>query len=161
MNRAIPRFRWDRSRIIRKILSEPAGALALARQGLLKRLAQVELKGMSRLTGLVGVAEMLLQEMGYSAGRMQTLEREAASRRHLLAEQAKQQASLDEKLLHANDSPERSPVTTQLARERVARRHTSGRGGTVSGITRRSDPALGVGAGRLSQDREGAERCDR
>jgi hypothetical protein len=95
-------------------LSDPADALALARQGLSQRRAQVELKGMSRLTGLVGVAEMLLQEMGYSAGRMQTLEREAASRRHLLVEQAKQQASLDENVQHAKDSPKRSPVTAQL-----------------------------------------------
>ena len=97
-----------------KDLAESAGALAAARQGLLKRLAQVELKGMSRLTGLVGVAEMLLQEMGYSAGRMQTLEREAASRRHLLGEHAKQQASLAESLSHATDSSVRNQVATQL-----------------------------------------------
>ena len=76
-----------------KDLAEPAGALTVARQGLLKRLAQVELKGMSRLTGLVGVAEMLLQEMGYRRGRIQTLERETATRRHLLAEHVKQHAS--------------------------------------------------------------------
>jgi predicted aspartyl protease len=97
-----------------KDLSEPAGAIAAAKEGLLKRMAQVELKGISRLTGLVGVAEMLLQEMGYSTGRMQTLEREAASRRHLLAEQAKQRSSLDEKLIHAADTSERKPVTNQL-----------------------------------------------
>jgi clan AA aspartic protease (TIGR02281 family) len=97
-----------------KDLAEPAGALAAARQGLLKRLAQVELKGMSRLTGLVGVTEMLVQEMGYSTGRMQTLEREAVSRRHLLGEHAKQQAILAESLSHATDSSVRNQVATQL-----------------------------------------------
>jgi clan AA aspartic protease (TIGR02281 family) len=61
----------------------------------------------------VGVAEMLLQEMGYSAGRMQTLEREAASRRHLLGEHTKQQASLAESLSHATDSSVRNQVATQ------------------------------------------------
>jgi Aspartyl protease len=96
-----------------KDLAEPAGAVAVARQGLLKRLAQVELKGMSRLTGLVGVAEMLLQEMGSSAGRMQTLEREAATRRHLLAEHAKQHTKPAESPLHATDSSERNQVATQ------------------------------------------------
>jgi len=101
-----------------KDLAEPAGALAVARQELVKRMAQVALKGISRLTGLVGVAEMLLQDMGYSAGRMQTLEREATSRRHLLTEQAKQQASLVESRPQAKDSSERSQVATQLkARE--------------------------------------------
>ena len=69
---------------------------------------------MSRLTGLVGAAETLLQEMGSSAWRMQTLEREAASRKHLLAEQAKQQASLAESLSHAANSLERSQITTEL-----------------------------------------------
>jgi Aspartyl protease len=97
-----------------KDLAETAGALAEARQGLLKRLAQVELKGMSRLTGLVGVAETLLQEMGYSAGRMQTLDREVASRKHLLAEQAKQHASLAESLSRPKDSFERNQIATQL-----------------------------------------------
>ncbi len=77
-------------------------------------MAQVELKGMSRLTGLVGVAERLLQEMGYRAGRIQTLEREAASRRHLLSEQARQRPSLDEKLVHAAETSERKPTATQL-----------------------------------------------
>jgi clan AA aspartic protease (TIGR02281 family) len=109
-----PQFSLGPLKDYSKDLAETAGALAEARQGLLKRLAQVELKGMSRLTGLVGVAETLLQEMGYSAGRMQTLDREVASRKHLLAEQAKQQASLAESLSRAKDSSERNQIATQL-----------------------------------------------
>jgi hypothetical protein len=97
-----------------KDLSELAGRLAAAKQGLLKRLAQVELKIMGRLTGLVSVAERLLQEMGYSTGRMQTLEREAASRRRLLADQSRQRPSLDDKLQHATDTSERKPVAPQV-----------------------------------------------
>jgi Aspartyl protease len=97
-----------------KQLSELAGALAESRQRMLKRVEQVELKGLSRLTGLVGVADMLVQNMGLSAGRIQTLEREAASRKHLLSEQAKQQAILGERLRHASDCSERSQIAAQL-----------------------------------------------
>ena len=136
MKQAIPRYRWDRSRIIRKDLPELAGALTIAKQGLMKRMAQVELKGMSRLTGLVGVAERLLQEMGYSAGRIQTLEREAASRRHLLSEQARQRPSSDEKPVHAAETSERKPTATQLHANEVAHRHAASRGDAASGVNR-------------------------
>ena len=96
-----------------KDLAEAARALAVARQGMLKQLAQVELKGMNRLTGLVSVAETLLQEMGTSAGRIQTLEREVASRRHLLGEHAKQHTKPAESPAHATDSSVRNQVATQ------------------------------------------------
>jgi gag-polyprotein putative aspartyl protease len=95
-------------------LAELGDALALSRQAMLKQLAQVELKGMNRLTGLVGVAETLLQEMGASAGRIQALEREAASRRRLLARDREQLESLGETLRLATDSSRKNELSAQL-----------------------------------------------
>jgi hypothetical protein len=54
-----------------------------------------------------------LQEMGYSAGRMQTLEREAATRRHLLAEHVQQHTTPAESPMRATDSSEQNQVATQ------------------------------------------------
>jgi hypothetical protein len=45
---------------------------------------------------------------------MQTLEREAASRTHLLAEQSKQRTILAERLRQASDSSERGRIATEL-----------------------------------------------
>ena len=69
---------------------------------------------MNRLTGLVAVAETLLQEMGLSAGRTQTLEREAASRGRLLAKDKEQLDSLSETLRLATDSSRRNQLSAQL-----------------------------------------------
>jgi gag-polyprotein putative aspartyl protease len=55
-----------------------------------------------------------LQELGTSAGRIQTLEREAASRRHLLAERAKQHDKLNEDLRQASTSSQKSQLKAQL-----------------------------------------------
>jgi Aspartyl protease len=95
-------------------LSALASAIAESRQGMLKRLAQLELRGIARLSGLVGAADTLVQEIGVNAGRMQTLEREAASRTHLLAEQSKQRTILAERLRQASDSSERGRIGTEL-----------------------------------------------
>jgi Aspartyl protease len=95
-------------------LSALASAIAESRQGMLKRLAQLELRGIARLSGLVGAADTLVQEIGVNAGRMQTLEREAASRTHLLAEQSKQRTILAERLRQASDSSERGRIATEL-----------------------------------------------
>jgi Aspartyl protease len=109
-----PKVSLGRPRDYSKELSELGDALTAARQGMLKQLAQVELKGMNRLTGLVAVAETLVQEMGASLGRMQTLEREAASRRRLLAEQAKPQESMSENPRNTTDATQKNRLTPQV-----------------------------------------------
>ena len=106
-----------------KHLSELGEAITTARQGMLQKLAEVELRGLNRLAGLVGVAEALLQEMGLNTGRMQTLEREAASARRLLAEQTKTQESLDKSLRNATQPSQKNHFESRLA-QGVARGKT-------------------------------------
>ncbi len=128
-----------------KRLSELGEAITASRQGLLQKLAEVELKGMNRLAGLVGVAETLLQEMGANTGRMQTLEREAASRKRLLAEQTKQHETLDKSVRDATEASQKNQLATQLrARESRGRnsapraRRFANRSGKLPSISRRS-----------------------
>ena len=97
-----------------KQLSELGNAVNESRLTMLERMAQFPLKGQNRLAGLLGLAETLVQELGTSAGRIQTLEREAASRRHLLAERARQHDKLSEDLRQAGTSSQKSQLKAQL-----------------------------------------------
>jgi hypothetical protein len=97
-----------------KQLSELGNAVNESRLTMLERMAQFPLKGQNRLAGLLGLAETLVQELGTSAGRIQTLEREAASRRHLLAERARQHNKLSEDLRQAGTSSQKSQLKAQL-----------------------------------------------
>jgi gag-polyprotein putative aspartyl protease len=98
-----------------KQLSELGNVLNESRLAMIERMAQFPLKGQNRLAGLVGLAEILSQELGTNAGRIQTLEREAASRRHLLAEQAKQHDKLSEDVRKGGGtSSQKSQLKAQL-----------------------------------------------
>ena len=97
-----------------KNLVELATVVAGSKEEMLKQLAGVEQKGSSRLNGLIIAAERLLQELGLGAGRMQNLGHEASSRRNLLAEKARQHASLAEELDRATDSTRRNRIASDL-----------------------------------------------
>jgi clan AA aspartic protease (TIGR02281 family) len=103
-------------------LTALAATIAESKKEMLKHLAEVELKGVSRLTGLVAAAETLLQDLGIYAGRIQNLEREAGSRSSLLVDEAKQQSSLSEQLGRATDSAVRNQIVAELhAKEKRAK----------------------------------------
>ena len=128
---------------------------------MLKRLAQFELKGLSRLTGLVGVADMLVQEHGAECRANPDARARSRFAKAPACRKAKQQASLAERLRHATDSSERSQIATQLHAKESRDKHSLTEGAQSRESTRGSDPAPRVGARRLSQDREGAQRRDR
>jgi gag-polyprotein putative aspartyl protease len=73
----------------------------------------LELKGLSRLRGLVGAADLLVHEVAVDTGRLATLERDRVSRRKLLAEQDLKNPRRSESLREATagQAPSARPAT--------------------------------------------------
>jgi gag-polyprotein putative aspartyl protease len=109
-----PKVSLGRGQDYAKDLAELADALVETKKEMLQNLAQVELKGLGRLTGLVAMADSLLQELGIDAGRMQNLEREAISRKNVLADEAKHQASLAEQLRRAASLAQKNQIAAEI-----------------------------------------------
>jgi gag-polyprotein putative aspartyl protease len=97
-----------------KTATATAKALEESQNQLQKRLAAYALNGTNWFTGMITAGETLLQDLAILTGRLQSLEREAASRKNLLAEQAKRQESLGHELNRATDAARKKQIESDL-----------------------------------------------
>jgi hypothetical protein len=93
-------------------------SLGQATHPALDPVSRLELKGESRLRGLVGAAELLLHDVAIDTGRLATFQHDDSSRRKLLAEQRLKEQKLSAALQEAG--------TDRVEAERIA----AGRGTT-------------------------------
>jgi hypothetical protein len=98
----------------RKAATETVQALQENLRQLTKRLAGLALTGTNRFAGLLGAGEALLQDLAILTGRQQSLEREATSRKNMLAEQAKRQENFTRELASATDPARKDRIAADL-----------------------------------------------
>jgi hypothetical protein len=97
-----------------KAATAAAQAVHESQSQLLKRLAALGLKGQSQFTGLLAAGEALLQDLAILTGRVQGQEREASSRKNLLADQVKRRENLVRERSRATDANRKNQIETDL-----------------------------------------------